>query len=272
MLRPFSFALVLAATSGICLSWASAPAGQNAQVLRGALTSGGHHFAADQWVRSGPSGAVVQLPGATVRLEAGARLRYHQDKHGGLAMDAEEGKLFVSLQNEAGCQVRTPGSLVASTSGEFLVDALSDKALRVEGPAPQVQPLPEQVVSAKAATQAQAWDRLLALDGPDVRVRPKSKKKYTEGEETSGRRIGEDPPSPSPSMSPTATWSPSPSPTQAPPSPSPTTPPPSPSPSPQIGGGPDPWPVIGGLAGLAGIIVLVQDDGDDDEVFRPISP
>ena len=271
MLRPFSFALVLAATSGICLSWASAPAGQNAQVLRGALTSGGHHFSADQWVRSGPSGAVVQLPGATVRLEAGARLRYHQEKDGGLALDAQAGKLFVSLQNESGCQVRTPGSMIASTSGEFLVDALRDKALRVEGPAPQVQPLPQGERGAEAAAHAQVNDRLLALDGPDVRVRPKSKKKYTEGEETSGRRIGEDPPSPSPSMSPTATWSPSPSPTQPPPSPSPTTPP-SPSPSPQIGGGPDPWPVIGGVVGLAGIIVLVRDNPDDEEVFRPISP
>lgn len=268
MLRPFSFAIVLAATSGICLSWASAPSAQNARVLRGALSSGGQQFAADQWVSSGQSGAVVQLPGATVRLEAGSRFRYRLDKQGGLALDAQQGKLFVSLQDAPACQVRTPGSLIASTSGEFLVDALSDKAVQVQGPAPQVQPVVD-AVEARAASRAQVVDKLLALDGPDVRVRPKSKKKYTEGEETSGRRIGEDPPSPSPSMSPTATWSPSPSPTQPPPSPSPTTPPPSP--SPQIGG-PDPWPVIGGLAGLAGLIVLVQDDGDDDEVFRPISP
>jgi hypothetical protein len=132
-----------------------------------------------------------------------------------------------------------------------------------------------------AVRSLNAWSKgpapQVALDGPDVRQRNKNKnrKKFVQGEENTGKRIGEDEsPTTSPTPSSSPAYTPSPSPSVAPPSPSATPPSPSPSPSPTAsGGGGEAWPYILGAGVLGGGIALLTNNNDDpDNIILPASP
>ena len=228
------------------------------------------------WVRSSQGDTTVRLPGLTMRLEKGASVRVAQASTEAAQLDAKGGRIYVKVDKDSRCQVATTTKKLEATAGEFVLDAGADEKLYVvEGHAAFKD-------GKKVHTPLIAWakedaDGDAEADGPDRRVRATKPEKFTQGEENTGKRLGEDEtPSPSPSAtySPTATPTPR---TAVTPSPTPTS---TPTRTVTDGGGSDIWPIVGGLAGAGGLaaFLLTRDDDDNNNggggfiVFPPASP
>ena len=264
---------------GVSGAWAN---GQQdaAQVLRGETQvqsatgawASESQLKSDQWFRSAKPETTVKIPGATLRVEKGASVRYTAPdaKSGSLNLSAKGGRVYVSLDPQATCKLN---SQFEATKGEFVFDSETSKLYVMEGDAhavhpgkPNLQPL---------SSWAKATDAV-ALDGPDVRKRNRNRKRFTQGEENKGKRIGEDqPPStPRPTATETPAYTPSPTPSFTPPSP---TPPPNNTPPPEVGGAEWP-PIVGGLVGAGGIAYLISRNGGGggnpppNFFFPPASP
>lgn len=277
----------VAAAASVCVAAALQPE-SGSKVLRGEVslqsTPGangpGSPLTTGQWVQSLNSDTTLRLPGAVVRMDKGTSLRYGVAKGSSeLSLAAKGGRIYVSLDDAASCEVASPKKRYRATQGEFVLDTGKDQVYRVEGDV--------QVVSGKAEgfTPMQTWSKgEVALDGPDVRRRNRNRRRFTQGEENKGKRIGEDlPPSSSPSATPTVTESPAYTPSATP---SFT---PSASASPvdttttttepaAVGGGPDPFLIGLGVAGAGGaaygISRLVDNNSNDPVqiINRPASP
>lgn len=270
------------ATLGITVAWAKNSPGEFA-VLKGAtqvrqpdgswVTS--DKLSADNWVRPTAGDATLRLPGVTVRLENGASLKIARSAGGPAKLEARGGRAYFKVDaNSPGCFVATAHKQVHAAESEFVLDAgVNEKLYVLDGQASMVN-------EPTSPRELGAWAKhgldQVALDGPDVRRRNRNRRRFTQGEENKGKRIGEDqPPStPRPVETQTPAYTPSATPTYTP-TPS-LTPTPSPSPPPQaVEGGFDPWPLIGGIAGAGGIAALVilnNDDGDDQRIVFPASP
>lgn len=274
-------ATLLGATLTLSLTFAQATQAGGADVVRGAVKvqqangqwTAEKHVPLNKWVRADSSDTTLALAGSTVRMQEGTAIFVTQSDNNRVDIKAKDGEVFVKVQPDASCNVHTPTSDVAMLEGEAAVDTQSVDNLRVLGgsvSATPVKPAAEVKVSLKEL------DKALALDGPDVRKRNRNRRRFTQGEENKGKRIGEDAPattSPSPlpetpAYTPTAT----PTPTFTP-QPSPTTPPPQQTPPPSVGGGsPWPWlaPVI--VAAGTGTYFLVRDTNDNNEPIRAVFP
>lgn len=223
------------------------------------------------WVKSTQGETTLQAGGVTMRLEPGSQVKVASVSDAS-ALEARGGRVFVKIDSSNTCQVKLKKNLVVASESEFVVDAgASERIYVLSGQA--------QFADAKvepAALENWASDTSeIALDGPDVRRRNRNRRRFTQGEENKGKRIGEDlPPSQTPAYTPTETpaYTPSYTPT-ATPSANVPTPSPSPQPPPQaVDGGFNPWPLIGGLAGAGGItaFILTRDD-DEEQIIIPAS-
>ena len=279
--------LILTALAGISVASASKPEA-TLTVVRGqaltAQTDGSWKQAESApvgaWLKSAKPETVVRIPGMTLRMESGAKVRVTQINDQSSKLDARGGRVFVKMDAGSDCRLSAQDKTVVASQGEFVVDSGEKSRLYVfSGDAKLLEEAPKY---APAATWAQHPDGL-ALDGPDVRRRNKNRKRFTQGEENQGKRIGEDQP-PTYSPSPSATQSPAYTPSPTPPSPS-YSPPPSASASPppqQDGLGVDdpvgdlgPWDVLGpviGAGAVAGAVIGLQGGDDDDRPFLVASP
>lgn len=266
------FSRVVAATlvaGAFAVGWANSSS-PSVEVLRGEVTvaqaDGSWQQALPvegQWVRSQKVNTAIRIPGAVLRMDPGTSVKFEHGQNG-LSVDAKGGRVYVALDGDSPCKVSTAKSLVRASQGEFVVDAQSDALY---------------VVAGNASTQGgsprplQAWSERVALDGPDVRTRNRTRRRVTQGEENTGRRVGEDQPSSTPSASPTFTQMPAFTPTATPPPPVPPPPVPPPPAPPEVGGGPD-WGVIGGIVGGLGLIggILANNNGNDPNgIVAPIT-
>lgn len=271
-------AVSLVAFAGLSVARASDSKGE-ISLLRGAAEvrqANGTWSAADsisvgQWVRSSKTDTTVRLPGLTMRVEPGASVRVSKVDGQNTQVDAQGGRVFLKVDSDSTCQVSMANKQVRASQSEFVLDAgPEEKLLVLDGQA--------RFVDEKPATRSlSAWAKgalkPVALDGPDVRQRNKSRKKFVQGEENTGKRIGEDEsPTTSPTPSSSPAYTPSPSPSITPPSPSPSPPSPSPSPTAQGGGG-EVWPYLVGAGVVGGgLAILLNNDDDDDDVILPASP
>ncbi|MBT9585588.1 hypothetical protein IV102_19765 [bacterium] len=218
-----------------------------------------------KWVRSDKSETTLRVPGMTVRVEPGARVRLSESQNGAARLDARGGKIYVKVDSSAPCVVSSRNKQVSASQAEFVLDAGPlENFYIVDGDAQMTDLL------ATPETAAKAWKKFasqVALDGPDVRQRNKNKnrRRFTQGEANKGKRLVESPIPPVETASPA--YTPPVTPSVAPPSPSP---PPQQPPPPQVGG--NPWPWIGGILGAGGIVVLVTRRNDGDRVVNPASP
>jgi hypothetical protein len=278
------YGTLLAATlAGVSGAYAAAPKSE-ITVLRGELQvqQGREWVTSSQvtpgtWVRANRSDTTLKMNGMSVRLEPGARVKVTPTSQG-TKIDARDGRLYVKVNPAASCLVATAKNQVRAGESEFVLDAGTQERFYVlQGQAQLVKPtLAPQPVASWSKSKA------VALDGPDVRRRAKNRRRFTQGEENKGKRIGEDAPpsSPTPAATQSPAYTPAPSPSYTPPpSPNPNPPQPPSNPPPAATGG-SPWPWIGGalLAGGAGYgISRLVDNNDDNPVFfnnviRPASP
>lgn len=261
-------------------SWALTPDGPHApRTLRGTLLSQQpdgswaktDKFPVNQWLAAGAEGTTVKVPGATVRLKPGSQLCLAGSTgEASSQLKASHGRVFVKLDEGGSCQISTATKRFQASRGEFVLDAGEEEALYVVEGDVQTQ-ASETSPSAPEIRPLSHWADSVALDGPDVRKRNRNRRRFTQGEENKGKRIGEDLP-PTRTPMPTATETPAYTPTITP---SPTTPPQPPSnPPPQATGGGELWPVIGGLVGLGGVTYLItrNDRNDENRVVFPASP
>lgn len=271
-----------AALGVVCIASASLAKGDSEvvpQVLRGGVEtlSKGHwrensHPGLTDWLRSTKDETAVVVPGAVLRMQAGASVRVQSaGRQQALKMSAKGGRVFVHLNGRQECQVASAGQTISASSGEFVLDADEPGRLIVVSGDAQIHSRPADlsVLRATVAASSSVEAATVALDGPDVRSRNKNKnrRRFTQGEQNKGRRIGEDvTPSPSPTYTPTPQASVQPTPT-----PSPTQPPTQPDPPPVVEEG-FPWPVIGGLVGAGGIVALLVRRNDNNDVVLPSSP
>lgn len=269
--------VALVAALGIAAANAAEPAGVsvvrgNVQVERGGAWVSSSKVPVGSWVRAVDQDATLRVGGIAMRVEPGARVRV--GSLDGQKVDARGGRVFVKVSPDAQCAVSTGKNIVSAHEGEFVLDA---------GPQERLFVLQGDARLAKEGSSAPlaSWSKSIALDGPDVRRRNRNRRRFTQGEENQGKRIGEDaPPTQTPTARPTYTetpaYTPSVTPTTPPSSPPPTTPNPNPSPNPEVGGGGDPAIWIGGIVGAGalafGIDRLVNDDSDDTNVFRGFRP
>jgi len=223
-----------------------------------------------QWLRAKDSDATIRVQGSTIRVQAGTNVRIHSGEGSLTKVDAKGGRIFVKVDDHSTCEVSTSSKKFTAGASEFLVDAgTQDRLYTLQGGVQlsEIKPTP---VTAK--TWKKAFE--VALDGPDVRKRNNNRRRFTQGEENKGKRIGEDlPPSNTPTAAPeTPAYTPTATPTFTP-TVTPTTPPPTDNP-PQVVEGTDPWPIIGGVAGLGGLIafVVTRNNGDEQRVVGPFSP
>lgn len=232
---------------------------------------------ANAWVRPASGNATLRLPGMTVRLEEGASLNVGKASSGAANLQARGGRVYFKVDaDSAGCYIATNTKRVHAAQSEFILDAGTEEKLYVlDGQASILNDETTAVRDLEAWVKPEAKE--VALDGPDVRRRNRNRRRFTQGEENKGKRIGEDQPPSTPRVVETQTpaYTPSATPTFSP-SPS-VTPTPSPSPQPPqvVDGGFNPWPLIGGIAGAGGIAALVilnNDDDDDRRIVFPASP
>jgi len=269
----------LGAVAGLTGAWAS-DAKPQLVVLRGAAQveqangtwQESNSIPIGSWVRSSKSETTLRLPGLTMRMEPGATVRVSKSTGLSNQLEAKGGRVFVKVDAKSSCDVSLPTRTVQASESEFVVDpkgrlfVLNGQASLLNVRAP-LQTLP-------------GWSKELggrvALDGPDVRKRNQNRKRFTQGEENKGKRIGEDlPPSNSPTPAQSPAYTPSPTATATPPSTPPTSSPPTSNPPTATGGGGEIWPyaVAAAVVG-AGTYLLVNNDDDDDQVFvnNPASP
>ena len=277
------------------------PGSTSAQPLRGCLLarSEGHvtwtpveagGTSQSTWLHTEVGGeAVVALANnAHLRLAEGTTLHVQYVGKEAARLEVFSGKIFASLPTDgkSSLAVATPTALVKSVGGDFVMDvAAQDTRLSVLdgcanlagtkldldgiGNLPGVQSVnvspgldanARQTPDASFLTKAEPPGEV-AVDGPDVRVRKKDKRKFVEGEENQTRRVGED-----------ETPSPSPSPQYTPPPTEPPPPPPNNPPLPQFtdGGGGEIWPYILGGVGLGtGLYFLLRDTDTNDSSNQP---
>lgn len=257
---------------GLSASWASEKdLSETTRVLRGQLVVQNQKgdwqptsfVSVGKWVRSEGADTTVQVPGMTLRLEPGAKIRLNSAKDGASQLDTSTGRVFVRVDSSQVCTVAAQARQVQACKAEFVLDADNADQVYMVGGDAQVIDTPVPVEQ-----KVKAWRRSsrLALDGPDVRQRNKNKrrKKFVQGEENKGKKLVEEP-TPQPSMTQTPAYTPTPPPVQPPVPPTPPTPPPT------VTGG-SIWPVVGGLVGLGGIIALVTRGGGTENPVRPASP
>lgn len=222
---------------------------------------------AGQWIRSTQANTVVSCDGVTLRADKGAEVRFEPKDNQVSRVSARGGRVYVSLEDQLQCDVAIGDKHVAAQGGEFLVDATNARLAVLDGSASIVKAVP-------VFSPLPVWQKSeLALDGPDVRRRAKNRRRFTQGEENKGKRIGEDAPptqTPPPSMTQTPAYTPTLTPT-----PSPSTPPSPPPSNPPtvVEGGFDPLPLVSGLLGAGGIAFLViRNDGGNNDPQRIVFP
>jgi len=271
-------ATLLGTTLALGLGFAHATQPGQPHVLRGGvevLDEAGRWTAQNdvpvgKWVRSTSADTTITLSGSTVRLKQGTSVLLNLSANNRVDFKAKGGGLFVKVQPEAQCDIHTPASDMVASAGEYAVDAQSSDNLQILAGSVMATP------TAPPKPDLKALDKTLALDGPDVRRRGRNRKRFTQGEENKGKRIGEDAP-PTTSASPPMTETPAytPTPTFTPtltPTPSPTAPPQNPPPT-ATGGSPWPWLVPTLAAVGTGTYFLVRDTGNEpNQAVFPISP
>ena len=287
MLKRWNIACGVAAISMICAAAAKSsgpPSPNHYEVIRGAVqveSAPGNWSNSDTvpvgaWCRSSDNNATLHLPGGVVRLGAGSMVKVDSDA----TINAKHGRIFVKVAEGSSYTVVSAQGVVKASGSEFIVDASDAGKVRVvEGEAA--------VSGAPKWSPLRVWakDSKVALDGPDVRVRNRNRKRFTQGEENKGKRIGEDAPpssSPTPPTTSSPAYTPSPSPSFTPPSPSASaSPPPSnnnPPPQADGGGGGNAFDILGpvlGAGAIAGVVVLVNNNNDNNDnnfIAQPISP
>lgn len=265
-------ALTATLALGLSSAWANGTSSPSV-ILRGNLsghTGASNVLSTGEWLTADGGDATIQTPGAVIRIQAGASVRLDEVQAQSSKLAARGGKVFVKVAEGSRCVVAAGNKSVESTTGEFLVDAKAEPRcysvsgnLQAHGPAP---------------TASHSWksvDKTLALDGPDVRKRNNKRRRFTQGEENKGKRIGEDLP-PSRTPAPTVTESPAYTPSYTPTPTPPQTPPPTPNnPPPTVVEGGSPWPLIGGLIGAGGLAYFISTRGNDNtpnNIVRPFSP
>lgn len=260
-----------------CLGVASARGNQpTVSVIRGeaqAVQADGSWKQADSapvgaWLKSAKQETTVRIPGMTVRMEPGAKVRVTQLNDQTASLDARGGRVFVKMDSGTECRLSSQSKTVVASQGEFVLDAADQQLYVFGGDAKLVN---EQSPSGPAVNWMKEGGKRVALDGPDVRRRNQNRKRFTQGEENQGKRIGEDNPptySPSPAVTESPAYTPSATPTFTPTS---TPPPSSPSPPPQGQGasaGGNAWEIIGPVLGAgavgAGAFFLANQDDDDN--------
>lgn len=89
-------------------------------------------FGPGQTIRSQKNSTTVNLPGAVVRLEPGAQLAYKQ-VDGRLHVFAKNGRVFVSLDKDTTCELKSAEKNIVATGSEFAVDGNTGKLFVVSG-------------------------------------------------------------------------------------------------------------------------------------------
>ena len=203
---------MLVSAGFIGLAWGSEPVAQN-RLLRGELvtqTKQGKWLPASdlhngEWLRSTQPNTTVQVHGATMRIDNGSSIKL--SKKDGVQLQAKGGRIFVHLDKNSDCQIAMAKNTVRASQGEFILDADTNDLYVLDGDATIAE-------TATTLKPIQSWLKpatQIALDGPDVRKRANNRRRFTQGEENKGKRIGEDlPPSPSQTPAYTPTASPSP--------------------------------------------------------------
>ena len=280
--------LTLAGSISLGLLVASAsfakPAATPISVVRGSLEvrakDGSYNVsknpAIGQWVKSSSSDTTILADGLTVRMAKGSEMLVASSQGNEHRLEAKSGRIYVRVPAGSKCVAQIGSQQLRASEGEFVLDAAASDLYVFEGQATFVG---EQAAKVPSLINWENGKKQLALDGPDVRRRGNKRKRFTQGEENKGKRIGEDQP-PTSTASPAITESPAYTPTASPSvTVSPTTNPPSPSPSPSAqagGGGGQIWPYFLGagiLGGGAAIIANNGGGGDDGPRFvAPASP
>ncbi len=211
--------------AGVTVAWAAKGAPPEAQVLRGqaevrqadgqwAATAG---LDAGKWIRSTKPETTIKVPGATVRLDQGASIKYQAagGKEPRLNLAADGGRVYVHLDEPTALRLTSKKAVYTASNGEFVMDSTTGKVFAVSGDvrASDAGAIP---------TNLETWSKegAVAVEGPDVRKRNTEPRRFTEGEENQGKRVGEDEtPSSTPSYTPSATpsYTPSPSTQSTPP-------------------------------------------------------
>lgn len=230
------------------------------QVIRGAAHTEKGADRNGDWLVANDAEATVRTTNGTFRLTKGAAVRVREKSN---VVDTR-GRVFCKVASQEWLRLNTGKRYVTAKDGEFVLDSANGGQMRVfDG-----EVFAEREQRPIFRTAAVDWtDEPVALDGPDVRKRNKNRRRFTQGEENKGKRIGEDEP---PAQTASPAYTPSPSPTFSPqasvtPTITPTTPPSPTNPPPAAeAGGWDPWPLVGGLAGAGGLtaFLLTRDDGD----------
>lgn len=234
------------------------------------------------WFETDPhSGAVVSLMnGGALRMEGGTTLHVVSATKEVVDLDVFAGKIFVSLpSSDKAISIATPEGVVESRGGDMVITAFKQStrvsvlegSARVTGPNLRLDGLGH----LRGADHIQARPGLdielsgperLALDGSDLRSRKQKRRIFVQGEQNSGRRLGEDgspssSPTPAPIQTPSAVNTPG-----APRSPGPTPPQKVPSPGSAVIEGEEMWPwAIGGTGLGAGLFLLFNSLGDHEQ-------
>jgi hypothetical protein len=253
--------------AGVTAAWAAKGSPPQAQVLRGQaeMRQADGHWAeatglgAGQWIRSARPETTIKVPGATVRLDKGASIKYQAA--GGtrprLNLAADGGRVYVHLDDSTALRMTSKNLVYTANRGEFVMDSTTGKVFTLAGDVRALDKEP-------APSNLESWslDGAVAVEGPDVRVRNTDKRRFTQGEENRGKRMSEDE---TPTSSPT--YAPSASPTFSPPTQAtPYTPPTETVTVEEEGGGVDAGLLAGALIVAGGGAYLIQRElsGDDD--------
>lgn len=203
--------------AGVTGAWALKGEPPEAQVLRGQVEmrqadgKWGETTMVDagKWIRSAAPETTIKVPGATVRLDKGASIKYQAA--GGiqprLNLSADGGRIYVHLDDQTALRLNSKELVYTAHRGEFVMDSTTGKVFALAG---DIRALDRQ----QAPSNLESWskDGAVAVEGPDVRRRNTKKRRFTEGEENRGKRMGEDEtPTSSPTYTPSAspTFSPS---------------------------------------------------------------